>query len=177
MNAIKNLVSTLLRRPRLGFAAIAVICLIMTLMSIFYFTLYLELEPCPMCIVQRMCVIVGGIFCAAAAIFCKTPLGWRAWGIPALLVTGFGASTAARQSWLQWNPPEFSTCGRGDIYGMITDMPLSRAIPKIFEGTGDCSVVEWSFLGGSIANWSLLWFIVCVAALLALLVRGGKAAH
>ncbi|MBR6976683.1 MAG: disulfide bond formation protein B, partial [Ottowia sp.] len=101
-------------------------------------------------------------------------LGWRAWGIPALLVTGFGAFTAARQSWLQWNPPEFSTCGRGDIYGMITDMPLSRAIPKIFEGTGDCSVVEWSFLGGSIANWSLLWFIVCVVALLALLVWGGK---
>ncbi|MBR6976467.1 MAG: disulfide bond formation protein B, partial [Ottowia sp.] len=93
MNAIKNLVSTLLRRPRLGFAAIAGICLIMTLMSIFYFTLYLELEPCPMCIVQRMCVIVGGIFCAVAAIFCKTPLGWRAWGIPALLVTGFGMAT------------------------------------------------------------------------------------
>ena len=75
--------------------------------------IYVTLEPCPMCIVQRMCVIVAGIFCAAAAIFCKTPLGWRAWGIPALLVTGFGAFTAARQSWLQWNPPEFSTCGRG----------------------------------------------------------------
>ncbi len=174
MTAIKNLVSTLLRRPRLGFAAIAGICLAMTLMSIFYFTMYLELEACPMCVVQRLCVIVGGIFCAAAAC-CKTPIGWRAWGTPALFITGFGMVTAARQSWLQWNPPIISSCGRGDIYGMITDLPLKRAIPLIFKGTGDCSVVEWSFLGGSIANWSLLWFVVCVVALLALLLRGAKA--
>lgn len=69
----------------------------------------------------------------------------------------FGAFVAARQTWLQWYPPEVATCGR-DFYGMVEDFPLNRAIPMIFKGGGDCSAVDWTFLGGSIANWSLLSF-------------------
>ncbi|GAB4211331.1 MAG: hypothetical protein Fur007_01370 [Rhodoferax sp.] len=68
-----------------------------------------------------------------------------------------GAFVAARQSWLQWYPPEVATCGR-DFYGMIESFPLSRAIPMIFKGSGDCSAVDWTFLGGSIANWSFIVF-------------------
>jgi disulfide bond formation protein DsbB len=68
-----------------------------------------------------------------------------------------GAYVAARQSWLQWYPPEVVSCGR-DLYGMIETFPLKRAIPMIFRGGGDCSKVDWTFLGGSIANWSFLCF-------------------
>lgn len=84
---------------------------------------------------------------------------------------GFGAFTAARQSWLQWYPPEVATCGR-DFYGMIENYPIGRAIPMIFRGSGDCTVVDWTFLGGSIANWSFVWFVVFSLAMLWLLVRG-----
>jgi len=62
------------------------------------------------------------------------------------------------QSWLQWYPPEVVSCGR-DFYGMIETFPLKRAIPMIFKGGGDCSQVDWTFLGGSIANWSFLAFV------------------
>ena len=57
----------------------------------------------------------------------------------ALLVlnAGFGAFVAARQSWLQWYPPEVVSCGR-DFYGMIENFPIGRAIPMIFKGSGDC---------------------------------------
>ena len=74
---------------------------------------------------------------------------------------------AARQSWLQWYPPEVVTCGR-DFYGMIETFPLKRALPMIFKGSGDCSAVDWTFLGGSIANWSFLCFggVFAVAGLL-----------
>jgi disulfide bond formation protein DsbB len=41
---------------------------------------------------------------------------------------------------------------------MIETFPLQRAIPMIFKGTGDCTKVDWTFLGGSIANWSFVWF-------------------
>ena len=68
-----------------------------------------------------------------------------------------GAYVAARQSWLQWYPPEVASCGR-DIYGMIETFPLQRAIPMIFRGGGDCNKVDWTFLGGSIANWSFVCF-------------------
>ncbi len=77
-------------------------------------------------------------------------------GVLAVLAVA-GAYVAARQSWLQWYPPEVSSCGR-DLYGMIETFPLQRAIPMIFKGSGDCSKVDWTFLGGSIANWSFLCF-------------------
>ncbi len=75
-----------------------------------------------------------------------------------LASSGFGAYVAARQSWLQWYPPEVVNCGR-DFYGMIETFPLQRVIPMIFKGSGDCSKVDWAFLGGSIANWSFLFFV------------------
>jgi protein dithiol:quinone oxidoreductase len=123
------------------------------------FGLYLQhvvgLNPCPMCIVQRYAligVVVLGL------------IGWRLRGrglaVTALLlalVAGFGALTAARQSWLQWYPPEIVTCGR-DFYGMVENFPINRAIPMIFKGSGDCTKVDWTFLGGSIANWSFIAF-------------------
>jgi disulfide bond formation protein DsbB len=73
------------------------------------------------------------------------------------VLAAFGAFVAARQSWLQWNPPEIMSCGR-DFFGMIEAFPLRRAIPMIFRGSGDCSVIDWTFLGLSIANWSFLCF-------------------
>ena len=81
-------------------------------------------------------------------------------------MAGFGAFVAARQSWLQWYPPEVVSCGR-DFYGMIENFPLQRAVPMIFKGSGDCTKVDWTFLGGSIANWSFVAFTGM--ALLALL--------
>ena len=79
-------------------------------------------------------------------------------GVLLLLKAGFGAFVAARQSWLQWYPPEIVTCGR-DFYGMVENFPINRAIPMIFKGSGDCTKVDWTFLGGSIANWSFLAFV------------------
>jgi disulfide bond formation protein DsbB len=87
-----------------------------------------------------------------------------------LPIAGFGAYVAARQSWLQWYPPDVVSCGR-DFYGMIETFPLQRAIPMIFKGSGDCSKVDWTFLGGSIANWSFLFFVAFTAVALLLIGR------
>jgi disulfide bond formation protein DsbB len=87
-----------------------------------------------------------------------------------LAIAGFGAFVAARQSWLQWYPPEVASCGR-DFYGMIETFPLKRAIPMIFRGGGDCTQVDWTFLGGSIANWSFLCFVGIGIVMLALIWR------
>ena len=85
-----------------------------------------------------------------------------------------GAFVAARQSFLQWYPPEVLSCGR-DLYGMIESFPLKRVIPMIFKGSGDCSVIDWTFLGLTIANWSFLCFSG-IAALSALLLWRRRAA-
>ena len=71
---------------------------------------------------------------------------------------------------LQWNPPAEASCGR-DIYGMIETFPLQRALPMIFRGAGDCSQIDWTFLGLSIANWSFLVHTAIGLVLLVLLFR------
>lgn len=126
------------------------------------FGMYLQkvvgLHPCPMCVTQRYCfALITCIAALGAMCKCKKAhiITWASIDLLAIA----GAFVAARQSWLQWYPPEFISCGRNDIYGMITNMPLSRAIPQIFSGTGDCSAVEWTFLGGTIANWSFVCFV------------------
>jgi disulfide bond formation protein DsbB len=88
----------------------------------------------------------------------RSMLGHRVLAVLSVLLALGGAFVAARQTWLQWYPPEVASCGR-DFYGMIESFPLQRAIPLIFRGSGDCSAVDWTFLGGSIANWSFVAFV------------------
>lgn len=141
------------------------------------FGMYLQhvvgLEPCPMCIVQRYALVLVVLIAGLAAAM-PGRIAHLAGSLLVLLATGFGAFVAARQSWLQWHPPEVVSCGR-DFYGMIENFPLQRAIPMIFKGSGDCSAVDWRFLGGSIANWSFVWFVIFALVILMALTRAGRA--
>ena len=134
--------------------------------ALLVYGLYLQhavgLDPCPMCIVQRyallLVAVVAGVTAALRGRWLYTA-GLISMGVAA----GAGAFVAARQSFLQWYPPDVLTCGR-DLYGMIESFPLKRVIPMVFKGSGDCSKVDWTFLGLTIANWSFL----CFAAILLL---------
>jgi disulfide bond formation protein DsbB len=150
---------------------IALVCV-----ALLGFGLYLQhvvgLEPCPMCIVQRYALVLVALLAGATALAGKP--GWRRAGLLAVVaVAVFGAFVAARQTWLQWYPPEVLTCGR-DFYGMIESFPLKRAVPMIFRGSGDCSAIDWTFLGLSIANWSFLCFSGIALATLALALRRSR---
>jgi protein dithiol:quinone oxidoreductase len=140
------------------------------------FGLYLQhvvgLEPCPMCIVQRYALVLVALVSGITAL-ARGRGALMAGSSLMLLISGFGAFVAARQSWLQWYPPEIASCGR-DFYGMIETFPLKRAIPMIFKGSGDCTKIDWTFLGGSIANWSFLWFCFFAVVALILLLRQGR---
>ena len=157
--------------PRRVFAAIAAACVAMLA-----FGLYLQhgvgLEPCPMCIVQRYALILVAVLAALAAVF-KGRGAHIGLGVLALLMAGFGGFVAARQSFLQWYPPQEASCGR-DLYGMIETFPLKRAIPMIFKGSGDCTKIDWTFLGLSIANWSFVCFVAIAVAGLVLVFRQFK---
>ena len=137
------------------------------------FGLYLQhvvgLEPCPMCIVQRYALVFVALLAGLTAIFSGRAALVGGSGL-LLFSAGFGAFVAARQSWLQWFPPEVASCGR-DFYGMIETFPLQRVIPMIFKGSGDCSKVDWTFLSLSIANWSFLAFIGISLMVVALILR------
>lgn len=160
--------------PRRIFLALAIICLGLLGFGL-YLQLYAGLNPCPMCIVQRYALI----FVAIVALLMATGRKKGVHLLGAFLIllgAGFGAFVAARQTWLQWYPPEVATCGR-DFYGMIENFPLNRAIPMIFRGGGDCSVVDWRFLGGSLANWSFVVFSLISVLAVLMLWRWGRQAR
>ena len=154
----------LLNHPRRVWGLLCAACV-----ALLSFGLYLQhvegLEPCPMCIVQRYLMVLVALLALLGACLSgrKTSM---AVGSGLVLLSVAGAYVAARQSWLQWYPPEVVSCGR-DFYGMIETFPLKRAIPMIFKGGGDCAKVDWTLLGGSIANWSFVAFTgMAVLALL-----------
>jgi disulfide bond formation protein DsbB len=140
------------------------------------FGLYLQhvvgLEPCPMCIVQRYALVLVAVVAGITAVARSKGLLITGSGL-LVLMAGFGAFVAARQSFLQWYPPEVASCGR-DFYGMIETFPLKRAIPMIFKGSGDCTKIDWTFLGGSIANWSFLCFVAIALVGLVLIARQAR---
>lgn len=158
--------------PRKVLALVSLFCI-----ALLGFGLYLQhglgLEPCPMCIVQRYALVLVAVVAGLTAML-RSRGAHLAGGLLTLAIAGFGAFVAARQTWLQWYPPEVASCGR-DFYGMIETFPLKRAVPMIFAGGGDCAAVDWTFLGGSIANWSFLCFVAIGLAMLALLWRRGRA--
>jgi disulfide bond formation protein DsbB len=159
------------KHPRRVFLLLGVVCI-----ALLAYGQYLQhvvgLEPCPMCIVQRYALI--SIAVVAGLTGASSKKGLHTGGAVLLLVGScFGAYVAARQSWLQWYPPEVVSCGR-DFYGMIETFPLQRAIPMIFKGSGDCTKVDWTFLGGSIANWSFLCFVGVAVLSLTLTLRHSR---
>lgn len=164
-----NLIDLFDRRPRAVLAAVAGLCV-----SLLAFGLYLQhvvgLEPCPMCIVQRYTMVLVALVALLGAAWPSERLGVRFAAAGMVLLAGFGAFVAARQSFLQWYPPQEASCGR-DFYGMIETFPLQRVVPMIFKGSGDCAAIDWTFLTLTIANWSFLNFCLIGAVGLGLMWR------
>ncbi len=125
-----------------------------------------QIEPCPLCIFQRYAFIVTGILAAAGASLGRGFTSIRLWSGAVSLAALIGAGIAGRQVWLQHNPPEISECG-ADLAFMLESFPLTQALPMVFRGTGDCSKVDWTLWGFSIAELSLACFVVLAACALA----------
>lgn len=139
--------------------------------------LYLEhavgLNPCPLCIVQRVFVILFGLVCLVAAIHAPQRNGRRGYAVLALLFAVGGGATAARQVWLQSVPADQLEACLPSLEFMMEALPLQDIVGLVFQGTADCAEVTWTLFGLSLPEWSLLAFIgMGLFALFQLLRRG-----
>ena len=161
--------------PRRIYLAIFLACA--GLMAFGLYLQYVEhLEPCPLCILQRYAFVATGVVALIAALHSPGRIGRVIYGLLLILASGAGAVVAARQSWLQHNPPKILDCGP-DLAYMLDAFPLAQVLPKVFKGEGDCAKVVWRFLGLSIPEWALVWFaILIVAAVIAAVVRSARRA-
>jgi len=156
--------------PRIFFSVIFVICI-----SLLGFGLYLEhavgLEPCPLCVFQRIAYIVVGLFALIGAIHNPQKLFERIYTGLILIASLCGAGIAGRQVWLQHLPEDkIPECGPGLEY-MLDAFPFTDALRMILSGSGECAEVQWTFLSFSIAEWSIVCFTFLTIACLTMLMR------
>lgn len=125
-----------------------------------------EMEPCPLCITQRVFIIGAGLVALLAAAHNPKPnnILRKVYPLTAILLCIIGAGVSARHVWLQSLPPgDAPACGPGLQY-MFEAFPLMEALELLFKGDGNCADVVWSFLGLSIPAWTLVAFIALIAA-------------
>ena len=144
---------------RAVFAAIAVAAFSLIATAIFYFQDQLGLDPCPMCILSRYTFIAIGVVALAAAIHGPRPRAPKVYASIVAFFAVVGIGISMRHSYLQHFPPVTESCG-GDLEMLVSTLPLTKALPRIFQGTGTCSQVDWKMLGLSIPEWGLVWFAV-----------------
>ncbi len=139
--------------------------------SLIIFGLYLEhiqgLDPCPLCVFQRIAYILI-IITSLIAVIHNPANTWKTiYKFLIFIFSVMGASVAGRQVWLQHLPPELvPECGPGLDY-MLNVFPFADAVRMILSGSGECAEVQWRFIGLSIAEWSLIVFIaISIATIL-----------
>ncbi|HEX9876546.1 MAG TPA: disulfide bond formation protein B [Gammaproteobacteria bacterium] len=120
----------------------------------------LGLEACPLCIFQRMAFIGLGAVFLVAALHNPAGLAARAYGVVLIAVAAVGAGIAGRHVYIQNLPAEqVPACGPGLDY-IMDAFPLLEALELVFTGSGECAVVNWSFLGLSMPGWTFIWFVL-----------------
>jgi len=119
----------------------------------------LGLEPCPLCVLQRVAMIALGLVFLGAFVHNPGRVGARFYGVLLFLVAAVGGSISARHVWLQNLPPsEVPDCGPGLEY-MLSSFPLGESLNMILSGSGECADVVWSFLGFSMPAWVFASFV------------------
>jgi len=127
------------------------------------YALYIQyhdfLDPCPLCIIQRVAFIWIGAAALLALLLKPARLGQRLYSWLIALGAGFGAAVAGRHVWLQQLPADqVPECGPGLNY-MLDNFPLSEVLSTVLRGSGSCAETDWTFIGLSMPAWALAWFL------------------
>ena len=131
----------------------------------------LELEPCPLCVFQRIAVIATGIIFLIAAIHNPGRTGAAVYAGLTVIASGIGAALATWHVWIQGQPKgAVAACGMGLNY-MLETLPLTEVISKVLKGSGECAEQGWLFMGLAIPSWTFVFFIAMIAAAIALVRR------
>lgn len=140
--------------------------------ALFFLQRYMGFSPCPLCIFQRIGLMVMGGFALIAAIFDpKSKIVRLLLWLGSLAGIGWAAVVASRHVWLQHLPADqVPSCGPGLDYWLDT-LPMQQVLKEVFAGSGECASIEWTFMGLSIPEQSLILFSVLILVHLLILWR------
>lgn len=144
--------------PRIWFLLGFISCFLMLSVGA-YFQIVEEMEPCPLCISQRIAILATGIIFLIAAIHNPKRCGLKIYSTLGVITALCGAGISIRHVWIQNLPAdEIPECGPGLGY-VFDNFPLLDTIKLMLNGTGDCAEILWTFLGLSIPGWTLVAFL------------------
>lgn len=153
-------------------ALLVLITIIASLVAILFFQKYLQLDPCPLCIFQRVGLWVMGVFTLLAALINpKKRITRLILWLGAMAGAVWGLSVAGRHVWLQHLPAdEVPACGPGLDYWVDT-LPLLQVFQEVLKGSGECAIIDWSLFGISIPQMTLAMFVFVVGLLIFMLTK------
>ena len=140
--------------------------------ALFFLQRYMGFSPCPLCIFQRIGLMIMGGFALIAALLNPKSMALRLilW-LGSLAGIGWATIVAGRHVWLQHLPADqVPSCGPGLDYWIDT-LPMQQVLKEVFAGSGECASIEWTFLGLSIPEQSLILFSILILTHLLILWR------
>jgi protein dithiol:quinone oxidoreductase len=156
---------------RQTFLALFLFAITSMLFARIYLEEYLGLEACPLCMTQRLFVVIWGVVALLAVVHNPTGIWRRIYATLCGASAYVGALVAARHVWLQHLPEDqVPACGPPLDY-LLENFPLQDAINTLLMGDGNCAEVVWSLFGLSIPEQTLVVFCSALAASLWLAIR------
>ena len=148
--------------PRLVFVGLVLLAITSMLFARLYLQAYLGLEACPLCMAQRVFVVLWGVIALLGALHNPRRWGRRVYGALCGLAALAGAAVAARHVWLQHLPADqVPACGPGLDY-MLDNLPFRETLRVVLAGDGNCAKIDWTFLGFSIPEQTLVVFSTAI---------------
>jgi len=142
---------------------------LMVIVMSFYFQYYQGLQPCPLCLMQRVCAFLLGAFCLMG-LYITTLTRARTVAFLQILFAVFGLFFALRQLWLQHMPVNQTPACMPGLDILIRYFPWQDVFHALFWGSEGCTETSWVWLGLSMAGWSALYFTVLLLASLGIFI-------
>ena len=130
------------------------------LLAYAYYEQYVDyLDPCPLCLVQRLVFLIIGLLYFITLIKPPVFIFRKIFAILISIVSIIGCLISARHVWLQNLPAdEVPACGPGLSY-MLENFPLTSVLQDLFTGSGECAEISWRFLGLTMPMWTFICFL------------------
>lgn len=149
----------------------AAVCIAALVYAIAWLQGYRGLEPCPLCVLDRVAFAIAAAVFLLAGLHAPGALGRRLYALAALVPLAFGVAIAGRHVWLQHLPADrVPACGPSFEY-LVESFPLTQALGMILRGSGSCAEIQWRFVGLSIPEWTLGLFLALALLALWLLLK------
>lgn len=144
------------------------------LATAYVFEYMFYMDPCPLCIMQRIAVLLVGIAGLLGFLLARNQIARMASGIFMVLSALLGVGVAGRHVWIQSLPADqVPTCGPSLEY-MVDTLPWAEVLTVMLRGNGNCADSHWAFLGLSMPQWVLVWFVGFAVVGVYLVIKKGK---